>query len=179
MRKLAPILIAMVLHGVLTAPSASACTCEPGSAQELFERARAVFTGTATEVRDDRAVTVATIRTTAVYKGTVELIEDVTTASTAAACGVAFATGTEYAIFAVPGPGALRTTSCSGTSIGTGEVGDLAAVARYPDSTTSPLAADLPDPTGAGRSGPIAAALLLMGATAGGHAARWRHNARA
>ncbi|MEU4745549.1 hypothetical protein AB0G02_34500 [Actinosynnema sp. NPDC023658] len=130
-------LTAGLLTAVFTGP-ASACSCQPGTEADRFQRATHVFSGLVlsetVEVGDpavsydDRyryAVAVGTE-----YKGDVPQQVDVLTYSMASLCGFRLARGVEYVVFAFgdSSDGRVESTSCSGTR---------AASAGPPVTTTS------------------------------------------
>lgn len=177
----------------LSPNGAWACSCKDVSERQVFESADATFIGVATateRVNEDLART--TFAVSHVWKGDLGATVLVETGLGSHDCPFDFVPGTRYAIFA-DGDLArgLRTDSCSNPSDldtierarlrmedCTVEEPDDCVIARYDAAATvspEPLAVDGPGVgPGAPRSGPIAAAGVLLLASAIGTYAAYR-----
>jgi hypothetical protein len=164
MRRLVLLAAVLALAGTLAhAPNAWACTCVvPGTPQQLFSHADAVFVGTVSHVStpDSNGDVVAQMSVTEVYKGTVPGSTGVHTVRDVADCGVAFVRGARYAVFAKTTHGFYRADICTGT---TSDTGVLARAGYHPGSPASPVSAQTADPPHViSRTGPLAGAALLI-----------------
>jgi len=169
--------LAAVVVSLLSFPRyAYACTCAPPptDTKGYFQTADAVFVAVAVAVeRTSNLPGRATVSVAAVYKGEVDRTTVVETPSTDDDCGIDFVAGTRYAFFAAREEDGWMATSCGTrqdagalTAAGYSPVrvyGDEAAAVASLPRAASPVPP--PDPA-AGRTGPIAAAGVMM-ATAG------------
>jgi hypothetical protein len=180
MRPPSAILVAVLACSALVAraPSAWSCTCQPRPARATIATSDAVFVGhvLTTESVDGSDVT-ATIAVAEVYKGEVTATASVTTPAGGNACGVDLIPGARYAFFGKARDGAFRVDGCSTTD----DVTVLAGAGyrdpstRYPPPTIGTSAAVASGGSREpGRTGPIAAAAVLLGVAAAGLAASVR-----
>ena len=145
----AAILIALTLvvptamFWMLTSPgTAHACKCSlPGSPTEEVQNHTAVFTGRAlsvghsfepnqTELSPSDRTTVQ-FEVASVWKGDVQPVMSITTPPTGGSCGVAFAKGQDYLVYAHDSPhgdGGHAATICSRTSLLGEAAGDIQAL---------------------------------------------------
>jgi hypothetical protein len=123
-----------LLVGVLAlsiAPSAArACSCmPPPPPAEALDAASAVFEGRATGVVKEGHKQRFSFDVLRVWKGDVDALAEITTASDSAACGRGYATGEIYVIYAYRGPdGALADGLCTRTRERSRAIEDLAAL---------------------------------------------------
>lgn len=151
-------LVALTVAGVLLhAPTAQACTCATRSLPEQLEAATVVFTGTVRTVKSGARVAVA-LDVSAVYKGKGGRRLTVTTGPDSAACGIPFARGSSYVVFAAGDVEALSTGLCSGTT------DDVTVVAGLSPLETFAAPGELPGNEPGSRSLPIgtAAGVLVL-----------------
>lgn len=102
----------------------SACSCiAPQSPLDSRNQAAAVFSGTVTTITDTGSPTMPNLRVQfdvdRVWKGSVDQTIDVTTARDSAACGVSFAEGETYIVYASQNEEdrSLRVSLCSRTAL--------------------------------------------------------------
>jgi hypothetical protein len=168
-------LVATIATQLSSPRYAYACTCAPppNDTNGHFRVSDAVFVGEAVGVeRSSNLPVKATVSVGAVYKGEVDRTTVVQTSATSDDCGIDFVPGTQYAFFAAREDDGWVATSCSTRQ----DVGALSAAGYNPEreygeemavDTDLPRAASpIPPPDPAGRTGPIAAAGVMM-ATAG------------
>src|SRR5213594_4137468 len=77
-----------------------ACTCAVVPVGSRFASAAAVFRGTVLAVHEESGLLRATFHVTSVYKGAIGARTDVSAATTSDACGIQFAAGGRYLVFA-------------------------------------------------------------------------------
>ncbi|GAB1819534.1 hypothetical protein [Herbidospora sp. RD11066] len=102
---------------VFSSMPAYACKCALSPVKERVQNASVVFTGTVTGFRAAADLTgknVYTFRADHAYKGRPKVVVKVGTNTQSAACGVKFARGARYLVFAYKNNGLLTTGSCSG-----------------------------------------------------------------
>jgi len=168
-------IVLAVLFVPLFASSAAACGCVGLTEAESLDLADVAFTGRVESVTDPRsglvgsmfgdgAVT-ATLVVDQVYKGSAQVVTEVTTAMDGAACGFAFEVDRDYAVFASlggdgvvdVGPDDLTVNRCRGTRL-------LGGVP--PDGVgASPLSGGSPPGASLARAG-LLAGWLALAATA-------------
>lgn len=119
MRKLIIGLLTVALS-MLGAGTALACSCVPSTEQENYDRAGAVFEAVLVDRQDppddewDESSRLTFI-VTKVYKGEVERVQEITTASSGAACGLEISRPGWYLVFADEQADALSASLCGGT----------------------------------------------------------------
>ena len=132
-RVLMSLCVVGVVAGVAAAP-AGACTCPRLSKADYGHAAAVVFTGRAEAVTPRGSDLVARFLVQIPYKGAVPDLVNVATASSGATCGYIFERGGLYTVFATREGGQLRTSLCSGTTVGKIDPNDYGLV---PKSVTS------------------------------------------
>lgn len=163
MRRLVPgFVLAFVMAAVsvvLTQVPAHACTCKDSNLNQNVERADAVFTGTVTAVQrppdENSRVIMILAEADRSWRGNVPAKVELTTPSTAAACGVGnLKTDKKYLFFAQSDNAQLTIDSCGGTTAFTAELGNdvtkLLGEAEDPAAAGDPPS-DPPDPPAADR----------------------------
>lgn len=124
--------------------SAFACSCMmPESVQQSIDDASAVFLGTVKDVSAENDFrTTVTIAVKKEWKGSVSAGKNVkvSTANDSAACGYQFEEGAEYLVYAYNNEqtGDLSVSLCSATKLKTEAKEDLAVLADYSGSPSSP-----------------------------------------
>jgi hypothetical protein len=175
MRRLLLVLVLIIGGLVARAPSSWACSCVQITIGDQYRLADAVFVGNVSRVSsaDARGNVIATIAVSDVYKGPVPQTANVRTARDGASCGVSFAVGTRYAVFA-RGTTPFEANICGGTTT------DVHALERARAngpvvSYRSPIPkAHPPVATRTSRTGPIAGAALLIALVVAGGWVFWR-----
>jgi hypothetical protein len=164
---------ALVYLAIPTVP-AVACTCALSPASAQVSTSDLVFSGTVLSVRSEADLQRATFKVMSVYKGSIGEHVEVSSASTADACGIQFAAENTYLIFAGRSGDAYTTSLCSGTTDDltlleragySGQSVDVEAIA----AATTPA----PQPEPAGRTGLIAVATAAVAAVFVAHARRF------
>jgi hypothetical protein len=144
---------------VLTQVPAHACTCTDSNLNQNVERADAVFTGTVSSIQrppDENArVIMILAEVDRRWRGNVPAKVELTTPSTAAACGVGnLKADKKYLFFAQSDSAKLTIDSCGGTTAFTAELGNdvtkLLGEAKDPVTAGEPPT-DPPDPPAADR----------------------------
>ena len=97
---------------------ASACSCAAASPEDHARWADVVFTGIAREVTETDTERITGFRLRVLYKGKARRNTDVHSGVQESACGVRFAEGQKYTIFASRSDGQLWTNLCSGNQRG-------------------------------------------------------------
>ena len=124
-RFLGLILLLTVVTALMPISRAYACSCAAQTDSQRLTRADAVFTGTVTGRTDPNAGASVqsslnpitwTFRADSVAKGSVTNPVQVVSARGEASCGVAFAVGTRYLVYARQVSGHLQTDLCSGNT---------------------------------------------------------------
>lgn len=129
MRRVAPA-VALAAVALLSAGRAWACSCVAESVRTQLRGSDAVFEGSVRSVRtaptqgESAPSIVAALLVESVYKGRPASLSRVRTARSGEACGIPFAVGRRYVVFADGRGGAFRADICGGTT------SDLAALER-------------------------------------------------
>jgi hypothetical protein len=151
--------------GTLSAP-ALACSCpEPPPPRTELVQADAVFAGEVTSIRGDDLRLQVVMDVADVWAGEIHERQLVMTEADSAMCGVPFAEGGSYLVYAREGStGALGTNLCSRTALLADAAEDLAALGH----SSAPLPGDDPDiPAGRG-AGWLLVAAAVAAAVVGG-----------
>lgn len=134
-------MLATLATGTAAPSSAWGCSCgqASASARELTAGADAVFVGTVTAVDDgvdlpllERETPVTTLRVEKVRKGVLRLHVEVEARREEASCGVDFAVGNRYLVYAARDGAALETSLCAGTRMTASGVPPSSTGARSP-----------------------------------------------
>lgn len=149
MHKIVLIIAASAVIGLLQVQDARACTCVPNPppATALAE-SDAVFAGRIIELSrgtDPIAPIIAKFEVSRVWKGPVTEIVEVRTPRDSAACGLSFAPGTEWLVYADRVEGSLTASLCSRSTQMAYAAEDLAALGPGTPPNATP-----PTPPGAG-----------------------------
>lgn len=120
-RLLLVVCIVVGIMGVVKPSVGYACSCEPQTAQGMFERAHVIFSGRVTDIKQgkeesnwDRFVT---LEVSKIWKGQAQTEQVVRTQPHSAACGVEFETGRAYLVYAYEQDGHLQTNLCTRTGL--------------------------------------------------------------
>jgi hypothetical protein len=163
MRRLLPIAALLLAGLVVRAPTAWACSCVADTTpQKQFKAADVVFVGSVGNITAPDSTmgdVLAQMTVTQVYKGSVSVVAGVHTSANVAGCGVAFAVGSRYTVFASSTNGIYRANLCGGT---TSDVGVLGRAGFHAGSPLAQVVTDRVTPRAVGRTGPLAGAALLI-----------------
>lgn len=166
-------LVVLASAALATAP-AQACSWTPRSTSASLEAAEVAFVGRATVVQQVAGERRVSFDVLTVYKGSLPVLVEVATALSPVDCGVVFIPGEVYSVFATVEGERLRTSLPLGTSTGRAGLDGAGAdpTARIVDGALESVGRPSRP-----RSGPIAAALLLLVSVAAALGARigWRH----
>ena len=178
MRRILPAAALLLAALVVRAPMAWACSCVGSNVAQQFQSADVVFVGTPYEpftVDSSTNTTSIEFNVTDVYKGTVETHPSVETSDSDASCGISFAPGARYTVFATRSAHGLSANLCNGT---TPEPGVLERAGFQPlHPSSAPVAAA--HHARSGLAGPISIiVLVIVLAGAGGLALQLRKPGR-
>lgn len=171
-------LVTVVLTVISPRPAA-ACSCvEPPPPRAAVEQTGSVFAGTVVAAqrtsRDADATLIATFEVDDVWKGEVLATVDVRTAGDSATCGVGFATGQRWLVYAESESGdggSFATHLCTRTARAEQATADLEVLGDgddpLPGSAGQPSPGDAPVGDSLGWTWILVAVLLVGGITAG------------
>ena len=147
---------------------ACACTCAPGTAEQIADRACAIIVGTPISVREDATGSRSVVRVSRSYKRRMPQIITIVSASPAGACGITLTKGqTQTIVLGWPGGGVTTKAGEWGASLCDNMTADTSALIAHAGPAFSPIKTSGTRPAGDPGSSSSSRSYIGIGVAAG------------